>query len=225
MVVVWEFNNVFFVLTHQSGRQNQEIGANGIECGKAPILGQAHAFEPVNQVGCKENRLEESDIGCPVFCRDFGQRIIVDQFADMFFDIGSERVETVDSPRAGFEVSDKNMVGIFFILKERELLGFGGIVRDGAPDNHETVKFVPLVMDFVPKLCHFPTIFQFLETARLGSGFDRRILFGYDDILAASSVEKCHRPFAVETRIHTESDAGSSNVFGDFGQTHDEKSN
>ena len=218
VIVFWQGHNVFASMLGQTGRQNQEIRADGIQSGETPILGKTQALEPVNDVGSKEDGLEKSDVGGPVGGWDLSQRIIVNQFTDVPFDVGSKGIEEINPPGSGLKIGDKDMVDVFFILEQLQLSGFLRIFRDGAADNHKTMFPGRMAMDFFVEFCVLPTIFERSELAGLRPGFDLGIFLGHDDVSAFLSVKELRSSLAVKPGIHSELDAESMNVFGYLGQ-------
>ena len=123
-IIARELENIFVACINHPRREHQEIGAEGFQSGGAPVLGKAQSPEPVNEVAGKQDGLKVRDIGNPIAGWNFGQGVVVNQFADVFFDVGSKRVKQVDPPGAGFQVGDKNMIDVFFVLDQFELFGF-----------------------------------------------------------------------------------------------------
>lgn len=225
VVIVRKLDDILFLCAHQLGWQDQEIGADGVERGEAPIVGQTQSLEPMDDVGGEENHLKERYVGRPVSRWDFGKRVIVDQLPDMFFDVGSNRIETINPPRIGFEVGDEDVIKVLLVLEQSQLLGFFWVLGDRAPHYYKTVLPCRIVSDFLPELSSLPAIGQFLKLAASGPVFDIGVFLRYDDVFAVLAVEKFHGPLAIKPRVHPEADARSRNVCGCFGQTYFEKRN
>ena len=183
----------------------------------AVALGQAEPLEIVNDVECEKQELKESYIGNPVLRWDLGQGVIVDQLADMFLDPGSEGIETVDTPCAGPEVGDKDMVSVLGVLEQGQLLSFHRVLGNPTPHHHEAVSPFPL-RRLEPKFAHFPAVLEPGEFAVLGFGFDGFVSLGDDHVPVAFSVEKFDCTPAVEARIQSKADARPGNVLGKLGQ-------
>jgi hypothetical protein len=223
MVVVRKFDNIFLVLAYQPGGQHQEVGTNGIERGSEILRRQTKSFEPMNDVGGKEQDLKESNVGRPCLCGDLAQRIVVEEFSDVFLYRGSWLVEEIDAPSADFEVGDKDLVDILFVLEQSELLGFCRILWSGTADDHEAMQFAPLVVDFFPELSHLPAVFEPLEFAASSPLLEVRKLLGDHHIRTSRAVEEPYHTAAVETGVHPQADAASGDLRGYFGQADFEK--
>ena len=74
----------------------------------------------MNDVCSKKEDLEESDVGGPGVCRDLAQGIVVEEFPDILLHRGSGLVEQIRPPRADFEVGDKDVVDVLFVLEARK---------------------------------------------------------------------------------------------------------
>lgn len=227
MIIGRKSHAIFDSMFGQIGRQYQEIGANRIEGGEAPVFGKTEAFEPMNDIGSKEKDLEKRNIGGPISGRDLGQGIIVGQFADLFFDIGPERVKEINPPSSRLEIGDKDMIGVSSVLEQSQLCGFGGIFRDGSAHHHKAVFVFPFFVGFDPEFRHLPAIFEWGELAGLSFVLNGMVSAFLDDndITAVFSVDEFHRFLAEEAGVHTESDTSSRNRLGYLGQTNFEKGN
>lgn len=218
MVVVRKFDNILFVFAYQPGRQHQEIGTDSIQRGREVLRRQTESFEPMNDIGGKEQDLKESDVGRPRLCRDLAQGIVVEEFSDVFLYRGSWPVKEVHPPGTGFEVGDKDVVEIFFVLEKSELLGFCRIFWSGTADHHKAMELFPLVVDFLPELPYLPAILEPLKFAASSPILEVRELLGHHHIAASRAVEEPYHSAAVEARIHSEADAASGDLLGYFGQ-------
>lgn len=218
MVIVRELDDVLLVLANESGRQYQEIGTNGIQGGRPIFGGQAEPFEPMNEIGCQQQDLEERHIGRPGVGGNFPQRVIVKQFSDVLLDRSSGAVEQIHPPGADLQVGDEHMVKIVSVFEQAQLPGLFGTFGNGATDHHKSVQLFPLVVDPSPELPNFPALAQFLESDASGTGLDVGILLGHDHVAASCPVEKPNDPTAIKTRIQPESDTASANPLGDFPQ-------
>lgn len=225
VVIVRKLDDILSFCSHQLGRQDQEIGADGVERDEVPILGQTQSLEPMDDVGGEENHLKECYVGRPVSRWDFGKWVIIDQLPDMFFDVGSNRIETINPPRMGLEVGDEDVIEVLLVLEQSQLIGFFRVLGDRAPHYYKTVLPCRIVSDFLPELSDLPAIGQFLKLATSGPVFDGGVFLCYDDVFAVLAVEKFHGPLAIKPRVHPEADARSRNMRGCFGQTYFEKRN
>ncbi len=112
VVTPGEQQDISVVPVGELGQQHQIIGTNLIWGGMKILPGQTQPFDPQNQVEGEQNNLKESYIGRPVVGRDLGQRVIVEQFADVFFDVGPLVVKEPHPPWAGFQVGHENVIGV-----------------------------------------------------------------------------------------------------------------
>lgn len=218
MVVVRKFDNVLLVLAYQPGRQNQEVGANSVQSGREVLRRQTESFEPMNDIGGKQQDLKESNVGCPRIGRYFAQGIIVEEFADVFLYRGSWIVKQIDPPRADFEVGDKEVVDILFVLEQSQLLGFCRVFWSGTAQYHKAMELAPFVVDFLPELAHLPAVLKSLKFAAPSPLLEVRELLGHHHIAAPAVVEKSNHAAAVKARIHPKTDATSGNRLGYLGQ-------
>src|SRR5262245_36676765 len=118
----------------------------------------------MNDIGGKEQDLKESNVGRPRIGRYFAQGIVVEEFADVFLYRGSWIVKQIDPPRADFEVGDKEVVDILFVLEQSQLLGFCRVFFwSGTAQYHKAMELAPFVIDFLPELSHLPAVLKSLK--------------------------------------------------------------
>lgn len=172
----------------------------------------------MHEVVRQQQHLKEGHIGDPVLRGDLAQRIIVEEFSDILLDGGALGIELPGPPGMGFQIGDQDMVGIFSVFEEGQLLGLDGIVGDGAPHHDKPMGAFPS-MRLVLELSHFPPIAKLFETACSGPGLDRGIFFGHNRIATVDRIEKFDYPPAKEARIGPDTNAGSGNGLGSLGQT------
>src|SRR5262245_50177546 len=218
MVVVRKFDNILFVLAYQPGRQHQKVGADSVQSSREVLRRQTESFEPMNDIGGKQQDLKESNVGRPRIGRYFAQGIVVEEFADVFLYRGSWIVKQIDPPRADFEVGDKEVVDILFVLEQSQLLGFCRVFWSRTAQYHKAMKLAPFVVDFLPELPHLPAVLKSLKFAASSPLLEVRELLGHHHIAAPAVVEKSNHAAAVKARIHPKTDATSGNLLGYLGQ-------
>jgi hypothetical protein len=172
----------------------------------------------MDKVVCKKRDLKEGYVGHPVVGRNLAQGIIVEEFPNVLFDSGSFGIKLPDSPRMGLQIGDQDMVSISAVFEKSELLGLDGILRNGTTHNDKAMGFLPFV-GLVSELRYFPSAPKLFETTLSGSSFDRGVFFGHNHITTTCGIEKLDDPLAKESRIGSNPDTGSGNVFGGLGQT------
>jgi len=225
MVIVRKSDDIFSFCAHQFGWQHQEIGAYGIQGLIKPLLGEAEPFEPVNDIGRKQENLKEGHIGGPAVGWDFAHGVVVEKFPVVLFDRGPGVVKEVDPPRCGFEIGGKDMVDIALVLEEGQLPGLGGVFWYGTPDRYKAMLLLVFVVNFLPKFSRLPSAARRCKPASPGPGFDSGILFGYDDVPAPYSAEKPYHPPTIEAGVHAESDTRVRDILGDLGQAYLQEGN
>src|SRR5512139_1978950 len=109
------------------------------------------------------------------------------------------------------------MVSILAVFEESELLGLDGILRNGASHSDKAMGLLPFV-GLVSELPYFPSAPKLFEMTLSGSSFDRGVFFGHNYIATTCRIEELDDPLAKESRIGSNPDTGSGNVFGGFGQ-------
>lgn len=132
-----------------------------------------------------------------------------------------------DSPRTGFQIGDHDMVGIFSVFEEGQLLSFYRILRDWTPHEDKPMGTIPLVW-FVPKLPNLPPVPELLEPTFACPVFDGRVLSCNDGIAAAAVIEKLDDSLSEEagvaTNAHTRSGDLLWNLFEADSQERDRSS-
>jgi hypothetical protein len=223
MVILGKKQNVLMPTIAQFGRENQEVRANRIQGGRMVIFGQTQSFEPMDYIGRKQKQLEERHIGFPGVAGDFAQRVIVKEFAVVFFDSGSGIVKQINPPSRHLEIGHENMINVFGIFEQSQLFGFLRIFRNGTSDYNKSVPAVPFLMNVPEEFPCLPAIVELLKPAHLRFGFECGIFLGHDDIPATYSVEESDYSLSVESRIHTEANAASGNFRGSLVQAYLQK--
>lgn len=218
-VITWQLHDVLPVSPDKSGWQAEEVRPDRVHRDRMIFTGQADPFEPMHDVGGKEQQLEKGNISSPALRGDFAQRVIIEEFPVVLLRCGANIVEEIDPPRTGGEIGHKNMVGILSILEERQLLGFLRIFRNGAPHDNETVRLFPL-LGLITELAELPSVVQGVESDSLHGFPQGRMFLGHDDITAAALVEEFDHVTAVEPGVHAETDATASHLLRGFGQAH-----
>ncbi len=97
-------------------------------------------------------------------------------------------IEFPNPLRVFFQIGNQDMIGIFPIFEEAQLLGFDGVFRNETSRHNESMILSPTV-GLISKLPYFPSIAKFFETARSGSNFDGRVFFSVNHIAAALLLE------------------------------------
>lgn len=143
---------------------------------------------------------------------------IVEEFSDILLDGGALGVELPGPPGMGAQVGDQDVVGIFSVFEEGQLLGFDGVFWNGASDDHKAMGALPSVR-LISKFSHLPTVAQLFEATPSGPGFDRGIFSGHNGVAAADRIEKLDDSSAKEARIGPDTNAGSGKGRGSLGQT------
>jgi hypothetical protein len=222
VIILWKGQDIFAPFFGQLGRQDQEIGSDSIQCGVEILSGKTQPFEPMDDIVSQQEHLKKGHIGHPVFRGDLAQGIIVEEFPDIFLDGGSLGVELPDPPGMGLQVGHQDMVGIFSIFEEGQLLGLYRVFRNGASDHDKTMRSFP-PKRLVSEFSDFPALRKFFETTPPSLRFDSGIFPGHNHIAASERIEKLDDSSAKESRIGSDTDAGTGNRFGDLGQTAFEK--
>ncbi len=148
VIVVREFDDVALAQAHESGRQHQEVGADGVQRGGQILRWQAQPLEPVHEVGREEHQLEKGDIRSPGVGGDLAQRIVVDEFPDVLLDGGAGAVEAVDPPNDKQQIAP--MLETLAQLPEalgavRELLADNGYFSAANVEHCEQAKIESLI--------------------------------------------------------------------------------
>lgn len=217
-IVPWQLYNVLLVGTNESRRQSQEVSTYRVHRGGMVFSGQTDSFEPVDEVEGEEQQLEEGHIGGPFLSGDFSQGVVIKEFPVVFFGGGTQVVEEIGAPRTGFQIRHKNVIDIFPILEEFQLLGFLGIFRDRPPHDNEAVRGFPFVR-LIEKLGGFPAVAQRTKFGFQHGLAQRTTLLGHDDIAASLFVEEFGDEPAVESRIHAKTNPTPSHLLRGLGQT------
>jgi hypothetical protein len=179
-----------------------------------PIVWEAKAFEPVDQVVSKQDKLKVGLIARPIPGGYFAKRISFEQFSDNEFSCRSLIVEAPEIERFQREIGDNYMVGVSSHLEKRKLPGrfFG----DEAPHNDKALGSIPpprFVFEFgEPKPRRGLLVRKASEESldRLGDPGDNRIECG-------DSLEVFGNRMIVEGRIG--SDPNLSNSRRQLGDT------
>lgn len=219
MIIVRQFDDIFLLLAYQSGRQNQEIGANRIQGGGPIFFGQTQTFEPMNDIGSKKKQLKERHIGLPGIAGNFGERIIVEELAIVLFDSGPGIVEQINAPSRHGQVGNEDMINVLGIFEEGKLFGFLGIFGNRASHNDEAMRVVPLLVNIFEEFPHLPTVLKFLESTSPCPALNDGVLFDSNHVTASGYVEKSDDPLPIESRIHAKTDSTSGYIRWHFGQT------
>src|SRR5271157_3615485 len=98
----------------------------------------------MNQVGRQQNQLEEGNIGGPALRRNLTQRIVIEELSVAFLDIRSSVIEQIGTPGIQLEVRHKDVITIFAILEERQLLGFLRVFGNRSPHHDKTMSRLPM---------------------------------------------------------------------------------
>lgn len=93
------------------------------------------------------------------------------------------------------QIGDQDVIGIFSVFEEGQLLGFDGVFGDRTSHYHKAMNPFPTV-GFVSKFSHFPSIAKLSETTGSGSIFDSGIFFGDNGIATSFLVELFDHLFA-----------------------------
>jgi hypothetical protein len=164
----------------------------------------------------KEENLEKRYIGHPILGGNLAQRVIVEKLPDVLLDSGSLGVKPPHSPGMSLQIGDQDMIGIFLIFEEGQLLGFDGVFGNGTSHDDESMSFFPTV-GLVSKLSNLPSVAEFFEPAGSGSNFDGRIFLGDNCIAITFLIEPFDHLLLEESRIGPEPDTRSGDSFGNFG--------
>jgi hypothetical protein len=219
MKIFWQQQNILTAMSGEFGRQKQKVGTNRVQGGPEIFFRKTEPFEPMHDVGREEKQLKESDVGFPGIAGDFGQGIIVKEFAVVLFDRGSGIVEQINAPGRHRQIGNERMVNVFDVLEQSQLFGFDGVCWNRTTHNDEAMARIPLLMNIFEEFADFPTVVELPEPTSSRSGFDDRIFSGHDDISHSVLVEKLDDFPAVKARIHPESNAASGDVLWGFVQT------
>jgi hypothetical protein len=133
------------------------------------------------------------------------------RFADIFLDRGSFRIKAPHPPRTSFQIGDHDMVGIFPVFEESQLLSFYRILRDRTPHDDKAMGSIPLVR-FVPELANLPCVAELLEPTLASTVFDGGVLSRNDRIASAALIEKLDDSFAEEAGVATNANARSGDL-------------
>lgn len=219
MIILGKSQDILTPLFGQFGRQDQEVGSDGLQGGVEIFFGKTQSFEPMDQVVREQQELEKGHVGHPVFRGDLAQGIIVEEFAAIFLDGGSLGVELPDPPGMSLQVGAQDMVRIGSVLEQCELLSLDRIFGNGASHHHEAMRDFP-VHRLVSKLSHLPAVAELVEPTLPASGFfDGGICPGHNHIPTMEPIEKLDDSSAEESRIGPNTDSRPAYLFGDFGQT------
>src|SRR4030065_1977719 len=108
-------------------------------------------------------------------------------------------------------MGDQDMVSIFAVFEESELLGLDGILRNGTSHDDKAMWFLPFV-GFVSEFRSLPSAPKLFETTFSGSSFDRGVFFGHHHITATRGIEKLDDSIVKEYRIGSLSNKRTCNV-------------
>ena len=97
----------------------------------------------MNDVVSQKKDLKEGHIGNPILRGDLAEGIIVEEFPDILLDGGSLGVELPDSIGMSLHVGHQDMVGIFSIFEEGQLLGLYRVFGNRASDHDKTMRNFP----------------------------------------------------------------------------------
>ena len=97
----------------------------------------------MNDVVSQKKDLKEGHIGNPILRGDLAQGIIVEEFSDILLDGSPFGVKLPDPPGMGFQIGDQNMIGIFPIFEEGQLLGLYRVFGNRASDHDKTMRNFP----------------------------------------------------------------------------------
>jgi hypothetical protein len=172
----------------------------------------------MDKVVSKKGNLKKGYVGHPVVGRNLAQRIIVEEFSNVLFDSGPLGIKLPSSPRMGFQICNQDMISIFAVFEESELLGLDGVLRNGTSYDDKAMRLLPLV-GLVSEFPDLPSSPKLFETTFSGTNLDRGVFFGHDHITATRGIEKLDNSLAKESRIGSNPDTGSGNVFGSLCQT------
>jgi len=176
----------------------------------------------MDNIGSQQQHVKETHIGHPIFGWNLAQRIVVEKFSNLLFDGGPLGVKSPNSQGMSLQIGDQDMVDIFLIFEESELLGLHWVFWDRTSNDNKTVQILP-TMRLVSKLWCLPTILQFLEAESQSPGFDRGVKFGHNYITTALLIEQCDYFFVEESRVAPKLDARSGNTLWNFGETNFDK--
>src|SRR3990172_3794863 len=143
VIILWQCQDVLASLLRQLGRQDQEICSDGIQGGVEIVFGKTQSFEPMNDIVSQKKNLKEGHIGNPILRGDLAEGIIVEELSDILLDSSPLGVELPDSPGMSLHVGDQDMVGIFSIFEEGQLLGLYRVFGNRASDHDKTVRGFP----------------------------------------------------------------------------------
>ncbi len=223
MKIFRQKQNILTAVPGQFGRQKQEVGTNRIQRGPEIFSGQTKPFEPMDNIGREQKQLKEGDVGLPGIAGNFGQRIIVKEFAVVLLYSSSGIVEQIHAPGRHRQIGHENRVDVFGILEQSQLLGFLRVFGNRTSNHDKPMRGIPFLMNVFEELADFPAIVELLETASLRSGLDGGIFFGHDDVPAARFIEKSDNPLTVKSRIHSKTNPSSGDIPGRFGEANFQK--
>ena len=93
----------------------------------------------------------------------------------------------------GFQIGDQDVVGILAVLEERQLLGFHGVLRNGASYHDEATRVLP-TQRLIAELSDLPSVSELVKAARPSPRFDGGVLLGHDGITAADRIQELDDP-------------------------------
>jgi len=192
---------------YQLGRQDQKIGAKGVEGRVEIISGQAQPLEPRHEVVSEQQQLKEGHVGDPIVGGDFSQGVVVEQLANVLLDRGVRSLEPPHSPGMRSKVGHQNVVGQLVALEERQWPGFDRVLGKGTADHHRAVRALPGV-GLITELSHLPSRAQLLEFAIAGAPPDRGVLLGHHGVATPPRVEEFHESLAEASGICPDADPG-----------------
>ena len=176
----------------------------------------------MNDVVSQKKDLKEGHIGNPILRGDLAEGVIVEEFPDILLDGCPLGVELPDPPGMSLHVGHQDMVGIFPVFEEGQLLSLDWVFGNRASDHDKTMRNFP-PKRLVSKLSHFPAVAELFETTSPGPRFDGSILPGHNSIATSDGVEELDDASAKKPRIGPNTDSASGNISGSLGKTAFEK--
>ena len=176
----------------------------------------------MNDVVSQKKDLKEGHIGNPILRGDLAQGIIVEELSDILLDSSPLGIELPDSIGMSLHVGHQDMVGIFSIFEEGQLLGLYRVFGNRASDYDKTMRGFP-AKRLISKLSDFPAVAELFETTSPGPRFDGSILPGHNSIATSDGIEELDDASAKESRIGPNANSASGNIWGSLGQTTFEK--
>src|SRR6266404_553330 len=204
VIVLRQLQHIATSVLDQLARQHEKFVADRVHRDSRILLGQTQTLEPVNEIVCQQQQLQEGNVGHPTLCWNFVQRKILEQLSHGLFHVGSPLIGLPNFPRLQRQIRHEGRVSKPAHFQQTQLLSLLRIFGKRSPNHDEAVLSGP-APGYESKLGNCPSRRPLLKSSFLGLRQVKLSLRANNNIAAARLVQIANQLSRKESRIGQQS--------------------